>query len=347
MGRRSVELTVGEKEAIIKLIKAGTKQSVVADVLSVSKSTISDVWKRYVTRGTVVNNPRCGRTPFLDEREKRRVILCVRKNRRNSLAEITSKVNNSRTIVNDAPVSSKTIDRFLKSEGYARRITKKTMVVREVNLRKRVSFCYEKRNLTVDNYWKGVIFSDESQIVVGNDNRIFVWRKKDEGYRPDCVCPRSQRKLSVMIWGCITYNGVGTICCVDGIINAVKYIQILEDNLWPVIARHFANDRYVFQQDNAPVHKARVVSEYFENNNISTLEWPPQSPDLNIIENVWLKIKIKLKSMVHNINNKNQLYEAITDVWRSLDTEYIQSLYNTIPDRLKEVRKAKGNITKY
>ena len=32
-----------------------------------------------------------------------------------------------------------------------------------------------------------MIFSDETQVVVGNDRRIYVWRKPDELHRPECV----------------------------------------------------------------------------------------------------------------------------------------------------------------
>ena len=85
--------------------------------------------------------------------------------------------------------------------------------------------------------WDKVIFSDESQVVLGANKRIFIWRRKDEAESPDCVCPPAQRKVSVMIWGCITWHGVGTITTVDGTINRHKYIEILENNLWPVIAR--------------------------------------------------------------------------------------------------------------
>jgi hypothetical protein len=38
-----------------------------------------------------------------------------------------------------------------------------------------------------------------------------------------------------MIWGCITWYGVGTLCKVDGNINAVKYRDILDNHLWPDI----------------------------------------------------------------------------------------------------------------
>ena len=55
-----------------------------------------------------------------------------------------------------------------------------------------------------------------------------------------------------MVWGCITYHGVGTLCMVNGNINAQKYISILDDNLWPVVTRHFNDKPYRFQDDNAP-----------------------------------------------------------------------------------------------
>jgi hypothetical protein len=57
-----------------------------------------------------------------------------------------------------------------------------------------------------------------------------------------------------MIWGCITYEGVGTLTVVDGNINAQKYIEVVDNFVWSVIARHFLDDNYVFQDDNAPVH---------------------------------------------------------------------------------------------
>ena len=68
----------------------------------------------------------------------------------------------------------------LHSEGCKRRLAKKKMVVREANRKKRGKWCKERRGRTVYNYWKKVIFSDESQIVLGTNNRVYIWRKDDE-----------------------------------------------------------------------------------------------------------------------------------------------------------------------
>lgn len=105
-----------------------------------------------------------------------------------------------------------------------------------------------------------------------------------------------------MVWGCLCFNGVGTLCRVEGNINSEKYIDILDTNLWPVIARHFPDGSYLFQDDNAPVHRSRLTQDFVARNRIKNMSWPAQSPELNIIENVWLYIKRKLQSRIHMIN---------------------------------------------
>jgi hypothetical protein len=94
-------------------------------------------------------------------------------------------------------------------------------VIREVDRKKRLSWCREKRKLGVDNYCRIVIFLDESKIEVGQDARIYIWRKRGEGWRPDLVeARRTKPCFSVMFWGCISWQGVGTLSAVEGNINA-------------------------------------------------------------------------------------------------------------------------------
>ena len=55
--------------------------------------------------------------------------------------------------------------------------------------------------MSVQLYWKRVIFSDETQVVVGHDRRVHVWRKADEIWLPECVGLRGGPRVAVMFWG--------------------------------------------------------------------------------------------------------------------------------------------------
>jgi hypothetical protein len=119
----------------------------------------------------------------------------------------------------------------------------------------------------------------------GRNGKVYVWRKPDERFRPDCLGQLDDFETTcrVMFWGCITYYGVGTLVAIDGNMNTDKYISILDDNLWPVVVSHFSDRPWIFQ-DNASCHVSLRANQWKEENGIRTLVCPPQSPNLNIIE---------------------------------------------------------------
>jgi hypothetical protein len=74
-----------------------------------------------------------------------------------------------------------------------------------------------------------------------------------------------------MFWGCISYYGVGTLTPVERNMNTKPYISVLDDNLSPVIARHFSNRLWIFQEDNAPSKVSVRAKQWKEENDINTL----------------------------------------------------------------------------
>lgn len=334
---------MGVKNMIVGMFRSGYSRRKIGMMLKIPKSTVIDIVNKFCTCGSVENRPRSGRPKLVNLRDYRSLERIVKNNRRDSLTDVTIKYNEQSNV----STSKRTLQRHLSQHGYTRCVSRKKLVVKQSNRTKRLAWCREKRRWTIYN-WKRVIFSDESKIVIGQDHRVYIWRKRGEGWRPDLVQPRNtQNKLEVMIWGCICWNGVGTLARVEGNINAAKYQEVLEENLWPVLARHFPTGGYFFQDDNAPVHRARSTQDYIAQNGINGMSWPAQSPDLNIIENLWLLIKRKLQSRVAAVKSANDLFSEIQSIWTEITPCYIQSLYNTIPKRILNVIRLKGHLTKY
>lgn len=135
-----------------------------------------------------------------------------------------------------------------------------------------------------------------------------TWRN-DEAESPEYVRPPAQRKVSVIICGCITWHGVGTVTHVEEIVTGISiYMDILENNFRLVIARHLPDQNVLFQDDNVPKHRYRDVGNYKARNDINSISWPTHSADLNIIENMWLKLKRQLQCWAENIRNDKTLF---------------------------------------
>jgi hypothetical protein len=71
----------------------------------------------------------------------------------------------------------------------------------------------------------------------------------------------------------------------DGNLNSSKYVELIDQYLWPVMAKHFQNNDWIFQEDNCPAHVSKQTQDWKAQKGIRCLPWPSQSPDINIIEN--------------------------------------------------------------
>ena len=67
--------------------------------------------------------------------------------------------------------------------------------------------------------------------------------------------------------------------------NAAGYAQMLEAALLPV-GEALGGQGWIFQQDNASIHKARCTMTFLRDRGVRLLDWPTLSPDLSPIENL-------------------------------------------------------------
>ncbi len=91
---------------------------------------------------------------------------------------------------------------------------------------------------------------------------------------------------------------------------------------------------YIFQDDNAPVHRARVVKEWMEENEITNILWPAQSPDLNPIEHLWDVLKRKVRKHKPHSKNLNELMVVLEEKWYEIEPEILENLVESMPRRI-------------
>ncbi|GFY01156.1 transposable element Tc1 transposase [Trichonephila clavipes] len=142
--------------------------------------------------------------------------------------------------------------------------------------------------------WQMVVFSDESQFVLGtDDNRVRVWRHPGERYNsPHTVLRHTARTPGVMVWGVIAYDSRSTLIVMRGTLTDQRYVDdVLRPHVGP-----FLNGLpgAILQQDNALPHTARVAQDFLRH--FQTLAWPVRSPDLSPVEHVWDQLKRKMLS---------------------------------------------------
>ena len=337
------ELSLFQHGEIIGAWKCGGSIRKIAEKLNHTITTVQKVISTYRDHGYEKPPPRTGKIKKITDRDDRALRKIIKGNRKINIHEIKESFIESTS----KEISENTLRRHLHEIGFYGRVGVRKPFISEANRKKRLNWAKE-RQLWKDE-WDGVIWSDESKFeLFRGDGRRWVWRQPHEKYDVDCLIPTVKSgQESLMIWGCFTKNGVGPLVRLNGRITSKEYIDVLNGHLIPYINNLENKENVIFQEDNAPIHTARIVKDWKRENDITNLPWPAQNPDLNPIENLWGILERKIQTHKPLPKNKEELWQILQEDWLKIDNHTIQNLIDSMPHRVAAVIENIGNPTKY
>lgn len=278
---------------------------------------------------------RSGRKAKLNLREKRH-ILKTASNSSISCPKIVSDLglNVSRSTVNRVILNSAHIEFQKKKHSPNLQASHKASRLQ-----------WAREHMTWKSEWRNVVWSDEKKFNLdGPDGFNYYWH--DLRKEKLCSLRRNVGGGSVMIWAAFGYHGKSEIHFINERLNAQGYCKLLQTNLLDK-AQICGGANWLFQQDNAPIHRAKLTSTWFSQRQINVMNWPSLSPDLNPIENLWGILVRRVYENGKQFTNKKDLKVAIVREWSNIDISDLHNLVDSMPDRIFDVIRTGGMKTKY
>jgi hypothetical protein len=143
-----------------------------------------------------------------------------------------------------------------------------------------------------------------------------------------------------MVWGGISYDGSTDLYVIrNGSLTGIAY----RDEILAPIVRPYPGaigDDFILMDDNARPHRARIVNEYIQQETIERMDWPANSPDLNLIEHAWDILQCRISNRQNQPNSLQELADTLVDEWSRIPQVEFQTLIRSFPNRCREVIRA-------
>lgn len=338
------QLSEATKWQIVGMRQGGMSLRQIATRVNVCHSVISRLLKKHRQTGEVKVAAGRGRPKKTDLRDDRRLLRMARQqpfwssNQLRQWWQQTTGVNVSRELVNK---------RLLAARLRARRPVKRPRLT-DNHMRLRLAWAQARQNWNLRT-WRRVIWSDESRYnLYVADGRLRVRRLPNTAlHTQNILTTVAGGGGSVMVWAAFCHDQKVDIKVIQGTMNAEKYGRaIIEDTLLPFLHANPQVD-YIYQDDNARPHRARIVTDLKTQHNIESLDWPSVSPDLNPIEHVWDAIGRRISQRNQPVANIRELRQAVVDEWNNLPMQFFRKLVVSMRRRCQEVVQARGGYTHY
>ena len=331
MGKISEET---RKEIVAKILQ-GKRHSEVSREFGIGHTTIRAIWLKYAKIGSTVDMNRSGRPVKTTEKDRRLICRISKKSPFMTAREIRHESGMVEK------VSIDTVKRVLRNAGLFGRMAAMKPLLNKRQIQKRCQWCKLYSEFGV-NDWKNIIFSDESRIERHSMRRRYVRRPLHQRFQPRYTIKTVKYGgFSILVWGAIKGDGSRMLIRCPIRLDSVSYQAVLDNGLKDLLDKNS-----IFMHDGAPCHRSLSTAKYLESRKICVLsDWPPQSPDLNPIENLWSLLKEKVSR--HSPTTSDQLWSITKQEWDSIPDDAIIALYESMTHRIKTMLQCKGQNMKY
>lgn len=334
------QLTLVQRSAIVTLYLYGRDRSEIARLIPCHVNTVGHWIRAWQQRRDLSDAERSGRPRITTAETDESIVDFAEEKKFTTPHDIRMQM--------ELDLSDRTIRRRLDEGGLHGRVARSEPHYRPDDIKRRLSFARGFSWMT-EAHWELIIFSDETHFDRFGHGRPWVQRPEGEAFDPQYMTQRTENFESVGLWACFCARGIGQAEIYVGEYKSKQYCSMLQANLLDT-ANHFYvqdghRDPWQLLQDNAPQHSSYFTSVWLHNHGVSVLEFPPYSPDLNPIENLFHVLKQRV--FAHFPHTAAEVEAAITAEWEHLPPSLLLTLAHSMPARLKAVIENEGHMTKY
>ncbi|GFX68253.1 transposable element Tcb2 transposase [Trichonephila clavipes] len=144
-----------------------------------------------------------------------------------------------------------------------------------------------------------------------DSQRVLIWREIGTRFYTSNIKERHHYGgPGVLVWGGIILDGRTELHIFDR--ESVIGERYCEEVLLPHVRlfRGVIGSDFIFMDDNARPHRTLAVEELLESEDITQMDWPAYSPDLNPIEHVWHALGRRIAARLHHPENPTTQTDA-------------------------------------
>ncbi|GFT14349.1 MPN domain-containing protein CG4751 [Trichonephila clavipes] len=316
-----------DKKRIIGRLECGRTQLEVSEELGIAQSVISRLWQRFQDDGNVSRCYSTGRPRVTTPNEGRYLAVTAKRNRRSTASDLSRQLS-SATGTTD---SRQIVYRRLGHIGlYARRPVR-CVPLTATHCLLRLTWSREHA-LWTPQQWSCVMFSNESRFSLLSDSRrTLIWKSPGTRYHQENTIERHRYGgAGWLLWGGIILGSRNDLHVQSVTITGHIYRDvILEQHVR--LFRGAMGAEFLFMDDNARPHRASIVDKCLQSEDITRMDWPAYSPDLNLIEHVWDMLGRRIAARQPPPTCLPELQRALLDEWCNIPEDQIDNLILSMP----------------